>query len=650
MKDINSIIVNIDEFLGVDLVDYKVENQAEIKDSITLPEKRIYNIPAYQREIRWNDEQVSRLIEDLIQTSKFLGSVMVSTFDGKTFDVLDGQQRLTVLNMIIEYICTIRKNGKFERCKLVNESISCFDELYSIDFDISAASISDEVRLEYKRKDRLNQIDRLLKVWLQIKKSLDGKSSSELSGLKDNILASKINLVINYEGKGSISKKQCILQYLDINNKSVPLDHIDILKAYLFKDNFDLFSDKWADIQKQISELKCHNIEYDVQNIFYHYFLCEANKKLNWTLTGLQYKFLTVNGNRTEPKYKKGQHITEVITDYSFYEDMMSGLGEYLKFLEYLCSNQSIDEAFNCYCVKTNGEILVDVSKKNIFYLSKAIIGLKEQIPKMMLMKYFFEVLNKEKATSEEYKLIYYIYFCAIMFACLDEKKESKTVASLVVSKDWNKGFKRQAEYYFDNKMLDIWYMKKISRMGYSLETGGQELPRHIFAIKYYWKKSGNKVEPKDPKKLCIYLSSTMERTMEHFLINKSRKIEFKYGPDDSKGVYFYQKKFFGKYISCPINYLVLDEEVNKNIGNGSIKEKIEKLISEDEKIWGNPLVFEYFKIAAEVFGKGSCPYDFKSIESEEEVKDLFDSYFENEFLIELQEYEKLIKGKRCSE
>lgn len=646
MNDINSLVISIEEFLGQEEVLYELVSDGKGKNELKLPNPRTYSIPDYQREIRWKERQVTRLIEDLSTTGKFLGSVMVSTRDGVTFDIIDGQQRLTVINMIIEYICKKKKTGRFERCIFINRSIQCFDELYDIDFDIYSKTINDNARLEIKRKDRLNQIERLKKIWNQINKCLSSKNSEQLSALRDNILDSKINLVVNYEGRGNVSKKQCILQYLDINNKSVPLDHIDILKAYLFKDNFELFSSKWADVQILISDLKCHNIEYDVQNIFYHYFLCEANKNLNWTLTGLQYKFLTTNKSNIEPKYKKGQHITEVITDYSFYNTMMIKLESYLKFLGYICSRQGIDEQFDNYCKDKNGKVMSDVSKKNIFYLSKAIIGLREQVPKMMLMKYFLEVLDKDEASSGQYKLIYYIYYCAIVFACLDEKKESKTFASLVLAQDWDSKLKSQVKYYSENKVQELWYTKKISRMGYNLETGGQELPRHIFAIKYYWSKEPNKLEPKDPKKLCIFVSTTMERTMEHFLLNKSKKIEFLYGAEQKKGEYYYPKKVFQKYISCPVNYLVLNEEENTIIGNGSVKEKISTLKTLGNKIWGNDLVYEYFKAAIDVFESGKCPYDFKTIEDEEEVKKLFDHYFEEDFERELLIYEAEIKKK----
>lgn len=99
-------------------------------------------------------------------------------------------------------------------------------------------------------------------------------------------------------------------------------------------------------------------------------------------------------------------------------------------------------------------------------------------------------------------------------------------------------------------------------------------MPRHIFAIKYYWKQVGGKVKPSSPKDLVNYLGNTLKNTMEHFLLNKSGFIEYTYGPDNQKGEYKYPKKLFNDLAPCPINYLVLDEKVNTDLGNKPLGKK----------------------------------------------------------------------------
>lgn len=58
----------------------------------TLPENRCYSIPGYQREIRWSTKNIQVLIEDLSDRCKFLGYILVSTYDDKTYQIIDGQQ------------------------------------------------------------------------------------------------------------------------------------------------------------------------------------------------------------------------------------------------------------------------------------------------------------------------------------------------------------------------------------------------------------------------------------------------------------------------------------------------------------------------------------------------------------------------------
>ena len=82
---------------------------------------RKYSIDYYQREYKWEQEQVAELIEDLAnkfleshQSSNersavanyghyFLGSVIVSDKDGQKF-IIDGQQRLTTLSLILIFL------------------------------------------------------------------------------------------------------------------------------------------------------------------------------------------------------------------------------------------------------------------------------------------------------------------------------------------------------------------------------------------------------------------------------------------------------------------------------------------------------------------------------------------------------------------
>ena len=69
--------------------------------TVCLDEGREYIVPEYQREIKWSTENVQTLIDDLRKGSKFLGTITFSTSKPKEFEIIDGQQRLTVITMMI---------------------------------------------------------------------------------------------------------------------------------------------------------------------------------------------------------------------------------------------------------------------------------------------------------------------------------------------------------------------------------------------------------------------------------------------------------------------------------------------------------------------------------------------------------------------
>ena len=92
----------------------------------------LYQIPDYQRPYSWNKENISDLIEDLYSTYKtsrdgdyFCGSiVIVENKEGKRYDVIDGQQRLTTFTI---FLCVLRDfySNNFDKktCDALQESI-----------------------------------------------------------------------------------------------------------------------------------------------------------------------------------------------------------------------------------------------------------------------------------------------------------------------------------------------------------------------------------------------------------------------------------------------------------------------------------------------------------------------------------------------
>lgn len=68
-----------------------------------------YVIPRYQRAYAWEREQIEQLIDDILdfeQNNYYIGSLIVAKVEGleNTYEVVDGQQRLTTLYLLQQYL------------------------------------------------------------------------------------------------------------------------------------------------------------------------------------------------------------------------------------------------------------------------------------------------------------------------------------------------------------------------------------------------------------------------------------------------------------------------------------------------------------------------------------------------------------------
>lgn len=83
-------------------------------DNSTLFEKNSYEIPLYQRAFAWDDKEIRQLIEDINDCGSsvshyYLGSLIVKEKNGKS-EVIDGQQRLTTLYLLLNYLGNVLPN------------------------------------------------------------------------------------------------------------------------------------------------------------------------------------------------------------------------------------------------------------------------------------------------------------------------------------------------------------------------------------------------------------------------------------------------------------------------------------------------------------------------------------------------------------
>ena len=77
-----------------------------------------YRIPRFQRDYSWTNEEWEDLWMDLLGTLKvdgesahYMGYLVLQSADDKTFDVIDGQQRLTTISIIVLAVLTQKRRS-----------------------------------------------------------------------------------------------------------------------------------------------------------------------------------------------------------------------------------------------------------------------------------------------------------------------------------------------------------------------------------------------------------------------------------------------------------------------------------------------------------------------------------------------------------
>ena len=214
---------------------------------------RILEIPFFQRSYVWGEEQWERLLEDMYQiclTNKtyFLGSVILKQQQTTTSQqigdrriVIDGQQRLTTLNIFFKVLCIkCGKDNTFERIfKLLNNEIALIH-------NYNDSNAFNKI-LKLDKLDEIDENDSISLCYKYFSKNLNEKK------LDINTLLTKI-LFVGID----IDENEDEQQIFDtINSLGVKLTTAELLKNYFFnKDNIIMYESYWKNIYELDEETK----------------------------------------------------------------------------------------------------------------------------------------------------------------------------------------------------------------------------------------------------------------------------------------------------------------------------------------------------------------------------------------------------------
>ena len=236
--------------------------ELRILDDETLFDKEVhYVIPRYQRAYAWEDKEIVQLIDDINDSTGdyYIGSLVVAKVKGKveTYEVVDGQQRLTTLYLLLHYLKS--------QVGAVGKTLS-FDCRPDSNYTLThiEALLSDEKRLA-DDEDRIEQsIRNGLKVIRQKFETGDGIQ-------KDDFLE-RLRRVILY--RIEVPEHTDLNRYFEImNTRGEQLEQHDILKAQLMgylsnRKEQEFFSRVWSACSDMTGYVQMHFAKAEREEIF----------------------------------------------------------------------------------------------------------------------------------------------------------------------------------------------------------------------------------------------------------------------------------------------------------------------------------------------------------------------------------------------
>ncbi|MBD5101765.1 MAG: DUF262 domain-containing protein [Subdoligranulum sp.] len=239
---------------------------------LSLSTNRIYSIPDFQREIRWENENTAQLIDDIRSGPKYLGNIILTQHSSGKFSIIDGQQRITVLTMIVT--CINKYHGEkidiFTPCALSIESFSEFTNILSTFFP--SEKLNDECVI---KSDRLYQRDKYYSLWNYICNYSTITDQVQAEQLLENLGKSTVNIILNK----STDISDGIRYFIDVNLKGKQLDDEDIFKSYLFKnDSQPAIREEWYRFKENVTKANSNNMDYPLLKFLEHYFYCDLYK------------------------------------------------------------------------------------------------------------------------------------------------------------------------------------------------------------------------------------------------------------------------------------------------------------------------------------------------------------------------------------
>ena len=223
-----------------------------------------YVIPRYQRAYAWEDKEIVQLIDDINDSTGdyYIGSLVVAKVKGKeeTYEVVDGQQRLTTLYLLLHYLVSCgRLDGE------VGKTLS-FDCRPNSNYTL--VHIQDLLSEEKPLADDMDRIEQSIMNGLKV---IDQKFTTG-DVIDVEAFIKRLKSVILY--RIEVPEHTDLNRYFEImNTRGEQLEQHDILKAQLMgylsiRREQEFFSRVWNACSDMTGYVQMHFAKEEREKIF----------------------------------------------------------------------------------------------------------------------------------------------------------------------------------------------------------------------------------------------------------------------------------------------------------------------------------------------------------------------------------------------
>ncbi len=648
MGELLGIIAPLKKFMSNSDEEIYVNLEGERKSALSLVQERIYNIPDFQREIRWSSDNVALLIEDIKSGPKFLGNIILTKHGDNSFSIIDGQQRITVLTMILSCIKYLHEKeiDVINPCKLTIESFWGFSIILESAFDES------QYTKEVYESDKLKQISKYIELWKYIIELEEIKNKREAKRLIENIGGCSFNIIINEADDVS----EGIRYFIDVNLKGEQLDVEDIFKSYLFRnDSSNEIRNQWYQLKKVTAEIEYSKMEHSLLKLLEHYFLCDLYSENGYKGMEFGADFVLKKPYREDDViHREGTHLIELVNSNQYMKKSLERINKIARIMLMIVDSASITtEIKNIFKSEVAGECIDDVELKIIHNIMGKILKDKKVLPKALIMKYFIVLLyGKGKRNKEKIRSIYAIYMFSVMFSIFENKKSSEVLTNIIKAneEDWYDELIKQIDGYFVlDKITDARLLAQYKFAQNEDEEDQRFRCKSLATIYNFFINQNGKVSIRKGKKNELYTFITDDRTfsIEHFVISETKNRKLMVNGNE----YVIDEAIYKRYVNNFFNFIFIAQDTNTELGNNWLPEKLNLL--KDKEIsceYSKMIIRNLDDFGKEFAGRGGDGYKDKlDLFFAREYKELYIQYTKNsldDVIKRINNYSKIINAR----